>query len=965
MDSTSYHFPDGAVSGAIIDRFAEVCAQHPDSQAISSPAGSWTYKELGTLVRRRAREIVRRVDANRSRVGDAPVVALHLDHDGPLVATVLSVLAAGAIVVLLDPLSPVLVAQEVLAEARPVLLITDHTALGGDGVERAVEIVAAAPNCVIVSLDEISASETVRHAGADDWPTVHRTPDDPALLAFTSGTTGVSKGAIVTHGVIMNLVRGATRALSISPRDRMPMLFPTSLAGAAYPMFLPLLNGGTLATLDVRSVGLVPIAEFLQRERITLAYMAPTIVRFLVDALEGRTFPDLRLIALGGEMVDVEVFSLVQRLFAPDEIANGFGTTETGVVALFRTTADTDISRFADGVVPAGFSVPDVELGIVDSAGESVPVGVSGEIVVTSPFMFAGYWWHQDLSATVLRPDPIGRPGWFQYRTGDLGKMSSDGSLVVLGRIDTKVKIRGRFVVLGDVERDLLDIDGVVDAAVTELRDGGVSSLVGHVVWAPPHIADGGAGDLSEAHQVGEYLRTLLLDRREAYRVPSRWVIHTEFPRLPNGKLDRRALVAMNDDVPTAAHDDSPGEGTRKVGVEGALNVAGPAVMPPAPTDDPPRQDPALRRAISEVWSELFRPHPVGPDSDFAAMGGDSLLAAQMLVMVEQRTGHGLPMSALLRARTLSQVWTMVEAMAARQAASTPTWQRADMTTVALVQEGSLDRPRLWFVHDLQGSAYRIRHLAEHLGPDQPVWSFESPLLAGRPNTFANLDDFAALYVADLVEAQPTGPIWLGGYSFGAICAYEMARQLLAAGREIAWCGIVDTGPGYRGPAWGDRHAPFRPWFGVAKPPEEGSATAESLRYYVDMLRESPARFARHWMVRSGIAAHVDPKRFARDLRVHGAVRPEWRLWYAWDEHWKLATKAWNRGHTYDGQVELFWATETPAVDNTMGWGPLVRSIDVTRFDGDHQAILEPRGVAALANVVRHSLDERVRARAD
>lgn len=330
-----------------------------------------------------------------------------------------------------------------------------------------------------------------------------------------------------------------------------------------------------------------------------------------------------------------------------------------------------------------------------------------------------------------------------------------------------------------------------------------------------------------------------------------------------------------------------------------------------------------------------------------------------MLVMVEQRTGYSVPMSTLLGARTLSEVCAAVELIAAEQATPAASTRRTAPTTVALVEKGSPERPRLWFVHDLQGSAYRIRHLAEHLGADQPVWSFESPLLAGRPNTYANLDEFAAVYVADVIEAQPEGPIWIGGYSFGGICAYEMARQLLAAGREIAWCGIVDVGPGYRGPGWGDQQAPFRPWFGVAKPPEAGSTPAESVRYYADMLRESPARFARHWMVRSGVAAKVDPKRFARDLQTHGSVRPEWRLWYAWDEHWKLAAKAWDRGHTYDGRVELFWAADTPAVDDTMGWAPLVRTVDVTRFLGDHDGILEPRGAAALAEVIRGSIDAR------
>ena len=250
--------------------------------------------------------------------------------------------------------------------------------------------------------------------------------------------------------------------------------------------------------------------------------------------------------------------------------------------------------------------------------------------------------------------------------------------------------------------------------------------------------------------------------------------------------------------------------------------------------------------------------------------------------------------------------------------------------------------------------------MADHLGADQPVWSFESPLLAGEPNRFNSLDTFVANYLTDLVAAQPEGPYWLAGYSFGGICAYEMARQLRREGHEVAFVGVIDVGPGYRGPGWSSNRSPFRPWFGVEKPPEEGAGLAEQAKHYAYMVKRSPKGAARHLMVRSGLARIVDPIRFSADLKAHGRVRPEWRLWYAWEQHWRLAAKAWSRTSTYDGTVDLFWADDTASADATMGWGPLVGDLQVHRFTGDHLGLLEPRGAGPLAEALRTVLDERL-----
>ena len=893
-------FPDAAAEASVTERLVAMADAHPERTALSSPAGSWTYAKLIAEVRSGAGALI-------DRVGEAAVpVGVLATHDGPLVIAILSVIAAGHIVVVLDPLAPLAQHEHVLAECRPALVLHDeaHTAFAAE--------LAAASGIPVAGLGELLAAEP-----ADSRRTLPaRASHDPMMLAFTSGTSGAPKGGIITHGVLMNLVRGATNALGITAADRMPMLFPTSLAVAAYPLFLPLLNGGTLATLDVRSVGLAPVADFLETERITLAYLAPTVVRFLVDALAGRTFPDLRMVALGGELVDAEVVGLTRELFGPELLANGYGTTETGVITLYVIDPDESTAgAMQAGAVPAGYAVPDVELFILDDHGEPVGPGDSGEIAVSSPYVFAGYWGHPELNRRVLAPDPGGRPRWRLYRTGDFGSIDDHGALVVSGRLDTKVKIRGRFVVLGDVEARLHELEGIASAAVVALERDGVNELVAYVVAVP------------DSERTGAEHREILLGTEEAYRVPSRWVFLDELPRLPNGKTDRRALpdpdvVGGTDHSSTSEHGSDAADHDR------------------------------IRGALLRIWESLLPVGSMTVDEDFFHLGGDSLLAAQMLVQAEIELGVTVPMGEIVHARTIR---SLAEVIVRIEAATT------HRSTVSCVQRGNeATRPRLWFVHDLQGSAFRIRHLAEALGADQPVWSFESPLLRGEPNPYSSLETFVARYLTDLRAAQPEGPYWLAGYSFGGICAYEMARQLRRDGAEVAFVGVVDVGPGYRGPGWHGSRSPLRPWFGVAKPPAAGSSPLAVLRRYREMYAASPSGTARHLMIRTGLSRWIDPLRFRADLRAHGRVRPEWRLWYSWEEHWKLAAKAWDRARTYAGTIDLFWADESAASDATMGWAPLVGNVRIHRFAGDHQGVLEPSGVTHLAPVLRRALDDRV-----
>lgn len=880
---------------SVAEAFFSAAEAHPERQALMGPAGSWTYSELAHQVRDTAGGILELIDRGES----APIAVL-AEHDAPLVVAVLSILAAGQIVVILDPEAPNNQTIEVLAECQPSMLLHDEQHAEQSSILRRTHLY----DLPLADLSTVSGD-------ASELPTSGL--DDPAMLAFTSGTSGRPKGAIVTNGVLLSVVWGATEALSITEQDRMPMLFPPSLAVAAYPMFLPLVNGGTLATLDVRSQGLAPMAGFLKEARITLAYMAPTVIRFLADALRGIEFPNLRMIALGGEVVDADAVALAHQCTGAREIAVGYGTTETGVVALNVIDPTSELKD----PVPVGLPVPGIEVTLVDDAGGPSDQSRAGEIAIGSRYLFHGYWNHPELNRQVLADDPHGRAGWRTYRTGDFGRVDTTGALIVTGRLDSKVKVRGRFVRLGDVEALLHDMEDVADAAVACHRLGSVSELVAYVV------------PVAGSDPTATSLRAELLKGHEAYEVPSRWVFLDELPRLPNGKTDRQALPSPEAVFGTTAPNQD--------------------VLESGTGED--HHD--LRERLRDIWERLLPIGSIGIDEHFFDLGGDSLLAAQMLIQVERELDVTIPMGELVHARTVRELAEVIER-------TYPAGHGAWESTAVCVQQGDPSRPLLWFFPDLQGSAYRVRHAAAGLGADQPVWSVESPLLSGEPNRFSRLNYFVVQFIDDIRRVQPKGPYWLSGYSFGGICAYEVARQLTADGQEVAFLGVIDVGPGYRGPGWHARRSPHRPWFGIVPPPPDGTPFSGQLGYYRDMVADGPLGALRHIEVRLGIHRLVDPLRFASDIRRIGRVRPEWRLWYAWEQHWKMAARQWDRTMSCPVRLDLLWAEESGSADATMGWGQLVDRVEVHRFSGDHEGILEPRGAPQMAAALRAAIDRRI-----
>jgi acyl-coenzyme A synthetase/AMP-(fatty) acid ligase/acyl carrier protein len=397
-----------------------------------------------------------------------------------------------------------------------------------------------------------------------------------------------------------------TQAFHISPEDRSMLLTPDASLGK-YALEA-ILNGAALYFHYVALEGFSGLAEWIASEDITLYYSFPTAFRHFVAACPPQIeFSKLRLIRLEGEPVyrsDVDLYKT--RFAANCLLANSLSSTETGPIALYFLDKETAIPGQR---VPAGYPVDGMTIKLLGEDGQEVPGGQAGEIAVESGFLSSGYWQKPDLTKGRFLSQPAEEQQI--YLTGDIGRWAEDGSLEILGRKDSQVKIRSFRVDLGEVEAVLRTHPEVKEVAVATSNDpSGDLSLIAYFIsrqLSPPSTSD-----------LREFLRGNLPD----HMVPSRFIRLEKLPLLSTGKIDRAALPQASNSRPDL-----------------------PAVYAP------PRGD--LETMLATIWSDVLGLDRVGVDDNFFDLGGHSLTAMRIVSRVTERFNLKVPTQLLFQSPTV------------------------------------------------------------------------------------------------------------------------------------------------------------------------------------------------------------------------------------------------------------------------------------------------------------------------
>jgi amino acid adenylation domain-containing protein len=705
-DSRGTVFAVSEIEQPVGRRFEAIARAHPQRVAVRAPGQQWTYERLNAAANRIARGLQAFPDPGRP-------VALWLPAGPTLFGAMLGTLKAGRFYVPLDAALGPARLRMVLEAADAAVILTDRSGaadagrVSGDGAR-------------IVRVEEIAAD------GAPDDLAVAISPDDLAYVLFTSGSTGRPKGVMQSHRNVLHNTLKLTNGLGISPEDRMTLLSSPGYGASVSDIYGALLNGASVCPFPLGGEGMLRLRSFLGQEGITVLHCVPSVFRQLAATLDGtEDLSKLRIVKLGGEPAlrsDYELYR--QRLPKSCLFHVGLGATEMSVIRQWFADHDTVLST---AIAPLGYEVDGAEIRLLDEHGRETG-GDTGEIAVVSRTLSPGYWRRPDLTAEAFA---LGSGGERLWRTGDLGRMLPDGCLLYLGRKDSRVKVRGHWVDLLELEAALNAFPGVSEAAVVAGQGPGGTRVVAYV-----------AGDVARRPSVGA-LRKALSERFPPAMIPALFVPVDALPRTENGKLDRGSLPEPDSARP---------------------ELETPFVAPRDETEE----------RVATIFAEVLRLDRVGANDDFFELGGDSLAAVGALLHVTEAYGKELSAADLLEAPTPAGLAARIRSEA-----------MAEPTGLVTLQGGGT-RPPVFLTGAGDGNGLVLhRQLARCIGSDHPFFGFR----AGP----ANVERLVGEYVRRMRSVQPHGPYVLLGECAGGILAFEMARRLISEGERVALLALIDT----------------------------------------------------------------------------------------------------------------------------------------------------------------------------
>ncbi len=581
--------------------FEAQAQQQPDAVALVFENQQLTYRELN----RRANKLAHYLQS--LGVGSEVLVGLCVERSFEMIVGLLGILKAGGAYVPIDPAYPPERIAYILSDSRLPVLLTQQ------------KLVASLPEhqARIAYLD----SDWEEIATKRELPPISDvTLENLAYVIYTSGSTGKPKGVLIAHRGLCNLAQAQIKLFDVQLDSRVLQLATFSFDASIWEIVMALCSGARLClgTRESLQPG-QPLLRLLQEQGITHLTLVPSALA----ALPSEELPELQNIIVAGEPCPT---NLVAQWSGERRFFNAYGPTESTVCATVFQCQE------GMGVPPIGRPIDNTLLYILDRYLQPVPIGVPGELHIASVGLARGYLNRPDLTAEKFILNPFSNePGERLYKTGDLARYLPDGNIEFLGRIDHQVKIRGFRIELGEIEAVLAQHPDVFQAVVIVREDiPDNKCLVAYVV---PKLE---APSPASPPTVGE-LRSFLLAKLPDYMVPGAFVFLEAMPLTPNGKIDRRALPALDSSL--QEREDN-------------------FVAPRTPTEE----------LLAAIWAEVLGLQQVGIHDNFFELGGHSLLATQIISRIRDAFSVELPLRHLFEAPTIASLSLAIET--ARQAGS-------------------------------------------------------------------------------------------------------------------------------------------------------------------------------------------------------------------------------------------------------------------------------------------------------
>ena len=702
--------------------FEEQAARRPDNVAMVFHNQCLTYAGLNC----RANQLARRL----RRLGAKPgsLIGLCMDRSLEMVIGLLGILKAGGAYVPLDPAYPRDRLRFMLEDTKVSLLLSQSHL-----VEHLPETRSR-----IISLDE--RDEEIAGESNENLETPV-SADDLAYVVYTSGSTGIPKGAEIPHRGIVRLLFGCTYATFDESRAFL-QLAPISFDASTFELWGALLHGARCVLFPGRVPTAKGIEEIIRAHGITTLWLTASLFNTFIDEAPD-IFASITELLTGGEALSVPHVMRALDLLPNTVLINGYGPTEsTTFTCCYRVPRDIERNIRS---IPIGRPIGNTEVYILDRHLHPVPVGVPGELYIGGAGLARGYLNRPELTAERFIPHPFSKaPKTRLYKTGDIAKYRPDGAVEFLGRADHQVKIRGFRVELGEIESVLSQHPDVKEVVVLAREEApGNKPLVAYVVPRQSPMTSTVA------------LRNFLVERLPDYMIPADFLFIERMPLSPTGKVDRRALPAVQ----------------RPFGKKGTQSEE-PSTL--------------LERQLAQIWEHVLSIKRVGVRDNFFDLGGHSLLAVRVFSKIQNLFGKKLPLATLFKAPTVEKLAAALQEQGAGEIRA---------TLVPIKTSGSC--PPFFCVASMDALSYM--YLARRMDSEQPFYALQPLEFLDVENPHIDVACMARHYINAIRTVQSAGPYIIGGMCSGGVLAFEIAQQLLEQGDEVALLALVDTPRPLRG----------------------------------------------------------------------------------------------------------------------------------------------------------------------
>lgn len=600
--------PSYTETTCVLDMFKAQVAQQPDAVTlVFAPENQHlTCSALDAAAKQTASRL------QQLGVGPEVLVGVCVERSLEMPIAVLGVLYAGGAFVPLDPTYPQERLTYMCEDARISVLITQkHLAARFPSqlhlvyIDECIATTGDADTGDVANSGDVAGFSGDAQTATPVQARLH--PDNIAYVIYTSGSTGRSKGAMIPHRGLSNLMEAVAQIFGHQKGKRGLQFSSLSFDASIWDMVAPLAMGSTL--LLTHKEELLPgagLQDTLLRYGITTATLTPSVLA----ALPYTDLPDLQTLITAGEACPPEIATNWARARS---FYNAYGPTESTVCATAKLCQP-------DGERPSiGTPLANLQVYILDARLHPLPIGVPGEIYLGGIGLARGYLGRPSLTAERFVPHPFSQePGARLYKTGDLACWRADGEIEFLGRLDRQVKVRGFRIEPGEIEIALEKCEDILHSVVIVREDtAGDKRLVAYMVPAP-----GKPFDL-------EKVRGYLQDNLPAYMVPAALIAIDALPLTPNGKLDQQQLPSPDMGRPALTS----------------------AYQPPRDT---------FELLLVQIYEELLNVRPVGSGDDFFALGGHSLLAVRLMNEIQKRLHVAIPLSVIFQNGTISHLATLL-----------------------------------------------------------------------------------------------------------------------------------------------------------------------------------------------------------------------------------------------------------------------------------------------------------------